>query len=71
MSLIIPILIPDTYLDRRDIREVSSGDIPDCIGIVGGPPCQSWSEAGKQKGIKDDRGLFLNGLLMGESQGAF
>ena len=51
---------PDTYLDRRDIREISSSDIPDCIGIVGGPPCQSWSEAGKQKGIKDDRGrLFL------------
>ena len=51
---------PDTYLDRRDIREISSSNIPDCIGIVGGPPCQSWSEAGKQKGIKDDRGrLFL------------
>ncbi|MEL6927763.1 MAG: DNA cytosine methyltransferase [Cyanobacteria bacterium J06600_6] len=51
---------PYTYLDRRDIREISSSEIPDCIGIVGGPPCQSWSEAGKQKGIKDDRGrLFL------------
>jgi DNA (cytosine-5)-methyltransferase 1 len=50
----------DTHLDRRDIRKISSSDIPECIGIVGGPPCQSWSEAGKQKGIKDDRGrLFL------------
>ncbi len=51
---------PDTHLDRRDIRKISSSDIPDCLGIVGGPLCQSWSEAGKQKGIKDDRGrLFL------------
>ena len=51
---------PNTYLDRRDVRKIPSSDIPDCIGIVGGPPCQSWSEAGRQKGIKDDRGrLFL------------
>ncbi len=51
---------PKTYLDRRDIRQVLSSDIPDCVGIIGGPPCQSWSEAGKQKGIRDDRGrLFL------------
>nr|WP_237743584.1 DNA cytosine methyltransferase [Pleurocapsa sp. PCC 7319] len=51
---------PNTYLDRRDIRQILSLDIPDCIGIVGGPPCQSWSEAGRQKGIQDDRGrLFL------------
>ncbi len=50
----------NTHLDRRDIREIASTKIPDCIGIVGGPPCQSWSEAGRQKGIKDDRGrLFL------------
>ncbi len=50
----------NTYLDRRDIRKIPSSDIPNCIGIVGGPPCQSWSEAGRQKGIKDDRGrLFL------------
>lgn len=51
---------PDTFLDRRDIRQISSADIPDCFGIIGGPPCQSWSEAGTQKGINDDRGrLFL------------
>ena len=50
----------NTFLDHRDIREIASTEIPDCIGIVGGPPCQSWSEAGRQKGIKDDRGrLFL------------
>lgn len=49
-----------TYLDKRDIRTITSEDIPDCIGIIGGPPCQSWSEAGIQRGLNDDRGkLFL------------
>ena len=51
---------PDTYLDRRDIRKISSEEIPDCVGIIGGPPCQSWSEGGAQRGINDERGkLFL------------
>lgn len=50
----------ETFLDKRDIRQISSEEIPDCIGIIGGPPCQSWSEAGTQRGIDDDRGkLFL------------
>jgi DNA (cytosine-5)-methyltransferase 1 len=50
----------DTFLDRRDIRQVKSDEIPECMGIIGGPPCQSWSEAGAQRGIEDDRGrLFL------------
>ncbi|HSN66332.1 MAG TPA: DNA cytosine methyltransferase [Fusibacter sp.] len=49
-----------THLDRRDIRKIASEEIPDCIGIIGGPPCQSWSEAGIQRGLDDDRGkLFL------------
>ena len=50
----------NTVLDKRSIREISSKVIPDCIGIIGGPPCQSWSEAGTQKGMDDERGqLFL------------
>lgn len=50
----------DTFLDKRDIRAISSKEIPDCVGIIGGPPCQSWSEAGSQQGINDERGqLFL------------
>lgn len=50
----------DTFLEQQDIRKIASSEIPDCFGIIGGPPCQSWSEGGTQKGIDDDRGkLFL------------
>lgn len=48
-----------TFLDKRDIRKITSQEIPDCIGIIGGPPCQSWSEAGTQKGINDARGQLF------------
>lgn len=52
---------PEAFLDKRDIRKIVSKEIPDCVGIIGGPPCQSWSEAGTQKGIDDARGqLFLD-----------
>ncbi|MDP2539682.1 DNA cytosine methyltransferase [Helicobacter sp. faydin-H76] len=52
---------PKCRLDRRNIINISSKEIPDCDGIIGGPPCQSWSEAGVGKGIKDERGrLFLD-----------
>jgi DNA (cytosine-5)-methyltransferase 1 len=50
---------PNTRLDKRDIRNILSSEIPDCIGIIGGPPCQSWSEAGAQRGIKDPRGKLF------------
>ncbi|MGM9832458.1 MAG: DNA cytosine methyltransferase, partial [Candidatus Limisoma sp.] len=50
-----------TILETRDIRKLLNSDIPDCDGIIGGPPCQSWSEGGKGRGIDDDRGkLFLD-----------
>jgi len=52
---------PGTYLDRRSITDIDPKEIPDCIGIIGGPPCQSWSEAGALRGIKDERGqLFFD-----------
>jgi DNA (cytosine-5)-methyltransferase 1 len=48
-------------LDKRDIRKINSNEIPDCIGVIGGPPCQSWSEAGSLRGINDSRGkLFFD-----------
>ena len=43
------------------IVNVKSKEVPDCDGIIGGPPCQSWSEAGSLKGINDKRGqLFFD-----------
>ncbi|MDR2531168.1 MAG: DNA cytosine methyltransferase [Oscillospiraceae bacterium] len=46
-------------LDRRDIRRIQSDEIPGCDGIIGGPPCQSWSEAGALRGIDDLRGQLF------------
>ncbi len=53
---------PKTRLIEGDIREIEETDFPDDIdGIIGGPPCQSWSEAGSLKGINDERGqLFFD-----------
>ena len=54
---------PKTHLDKRSIVEISPEDIPEVTGYVGGPPCQSWSEAGAARGIDDDRGqLFFEYL---------
>jgi len=52
---------PKTILNTSDIRELTGEDIPDCDGIIGGPPCQAWSEGGNRRGIEDPRGqLFLD-----------
>lgn len=55
---------PQTYLIEGDIRQVSKKDIEPYLngevdGIIGGPPCQSWSEAGSLRGIKDIRGQLF------------
>lgn len=50
---------PHTELDKRSITEINSEEIPDCDGIIGGPPCQSWSEAGSLRGIDDKRGQLF------------
>lgn len=49
----------ETKLIKGDICKVSSDEFPDCDGIIGGPPCQSWSEAGSLKGINDPRGQLF------------
>lgn len=57
---------PNTHLIEGDVRQITKEDIEQYIdgevdGIIGGPPCQSWSEAGSLKGIKDARGqLFFD-----------
>jgi DNA (cytosine-5)-methyltransferase 1 len=52
---------PITILDKRSITDIKSDEVPDCDGIIGGPPCQSWSEAGALRGIGDKRGqLFFD-----------
>jgi len=52
---------PHTTLDRRSITKIPSSDVPEALGIIGGPPCQSWSEAGSLRGIDDHRGqLFFD-----------
>lgn len=51
---------PSTYLCKKDMREITMDEIPKCDGFIGGPPCQSWSEGGKQRGLEDERGkMFL------------
>lgn len=51
---------PDTHLIEGDIRKVGEGEFPENVtGIIGGPPCQSWSEAGTLKGIEDERGQLF------------
>ncbi len=47
---------PNTIVDDRSITNISSSEIPDAIGVIGGPPCQSWSEAGAGRGLEDKRG---------------
>jgi DNA (cytosine-5)-methyltransferase 1 len=49
----------NTILDRRSIVDIPSNEVPDCDGIIGGPPCQSWSEAGSKRGIADKRGQLF------------
>lgn len=47
-------------LMRGDIRDIPAEAFPDKIdGIIGGPPCQSWSEAGSLRGINDPRGQLF------------
>lgn len=46
-------------IDKRSIVDIKSSEIPDADGIIGGPPCQSWSLAGAMRGVNDHRGKLF------------
>lgn len=55
---------PKTNLIEGDVRLIAKADMERYLpgevdGIIGGPPCQSWSEAGALKGIEDARGQLF------------
>ena len=53
---------PKTRLIEGDIRKIDCAvfdKLGEIEGIIGGPPCQSWSEAGSLRGINDERGKLF------------
>lgn len=62
---------------QDDIRLLGASDVlaragglvkGDLLAIVGGPPCQSWSSAGHQMGLADERGqLFRHFIKLANS----
>lgn len=50
---------PSVTLCRKSIVDVDALEVPDCDGMIGGPPCQSFSEAGMHRGVEDARGKLF------------
>ena len=66
--LTIPHNRPDWNPHQCDIRKLSSDDVVAFCGekpvvIVGGPPCQSFSVAGKQRGTQDPLGQLYRDFV--------
>ena len=56
-------------IDTRSISGIKPEWLPDADGIIGGPPCQSWSLAGALRGEDDPRGkLFYDYARMLEAK---
>jgi DNA (cytosine-5)-methyltransferase 1 len=60
-------------INKKSITKISPDEVPDVVGFIGGPPCQSWSLAGAMRGIDDPRGkLFYDYVnLIKEKQPLF
>lgn len=51
----------EAKLLKEDIKNLVLEELPKVDGVIGGPPCQSWSFAGAKRGITDPRGeLFYD-----------
>lgn len=59
--------MPNTPVIEGDINQISTKQILDAAGlrpleaalVIGGPPCQSFSLAGKRMGMNDPRGMLI------------
>lgn len=66
-----PGFLADALVEQADIRGLAGAELLSKIGrrrgdltlLAGGPPCQSWSSAGHQKGFEDPRGQLLREYL--------
>jgi DNA (cytosine-5)-methyltransferase 1 len=67
-----------TFIEEADIRCLSGEEILKKAGcrkgevslLAGGPPCQSWSSAGHQHGLRDPRGqLFADFVRIADEMG--
>lgn len=58
-------------ITHRDVRDLTAREILSSAGVskgaiplmAGGPPCQSWSSAGHQKGLDDPRGTLFKDFV--------
>lgn len=65
------IALADTITQEADVRELTGAEILAQVGaargsvtlLAGGPPCQSWSSAGRQQGFDDPRGRLVGEYL--------
>ncbi|MEB3215339.1 MAG: DNA (cytosine-5-)-methyltransferase [Nostocales cyanobacterium 94392] len=52
-----------TVKEPLSLWQVHSGELGKPDIVMGGPPCQAFSQAGKQKGFLDKRGVMINEFL--------
>jgi DNA (cytosine-5)-methyltransferase 1 len=65
------VALQNAVIAQSDIRDLTAGQILSETGwtksdvplLIGGPPCQSWSSAGKQKGFADPRGELMTDYI--------
>ena len=53
----------NVVFDGRSIVDIPTQEFPSAIGVIGGPPCQSWSEGGARRGIEDPRGQLFEDYI--------
>lgn len=67
----VEVSAPSTAVVEADVRKLTGKAILEAAGLskgeaplmAGGPPCQSWSSAGHQKGLDDPRGQLFNDFV--------